>query len=254
MGPVLAQQHASSLQSYHRARRALDAGIVALGGLDKLRGIQTISVRHQGQSFWRNQSPKVSPPFAATPTKGLLVLNFDGTRVIWDNETSFPGGFLNRNRLVVKDKEVWSENHVERRWTTVPAFTPANQAGFMRRFPHYILLNAFDRAAQLRWLGEANVAGKKQDVITYSTDDGQQLTLYLDARTHLFTKWEQLYTDPQTGDALLEVVYAGYQEIAGVKIPTGRRLRRAGETAEDVSFTDVEINREIPERLLQKPS
>jgi glyoxylase-like metal-dependent hydrolase (beta-lactamase superfamily II) len=252
-GPISAQQ-GTALESYQRARRVLDASIAATGGLAKLRGINSVLVRHEGVAYWRNQSPKAAGPWASTPTTGLLVVDYRGNRLFWDNATAFPGGFNNRSQLMISPTEGWGSNPYERRWFSVPNPNINNNRNLLRRLPHYFVLDALERSAHLRWLGEGSFDGKPQDIVTYSAGDGQQFTLYIDRQTHLLTKYEQLYTDAQVGDALLEVIWPAYRLVDGIQVPTGRVLRRVSEEAENVRFTEFAINPPQPDSLFQKPA
>ena len=247
-------QDASSLQSYQRARRALDASVAAMGGLEKLRGINSVLVRHEGRGFWRNQSPSATGPAASTTTNGLLIVDFQNGRLFWDNATAFPGGFDNRSQLMISPQEGWGANPYERRWFSVPNPNISNNRNLLRRLPHYFLIDALDRAGQLRWVGPGSFRGRRQEVVTYAASDGQQFTLFFDASTHLLTKYEQLFTDVQAGDALLEVIWPGYRLVDGIQVPTGRELRRVNAAAEEVRFTEFAINPPLPDSLFQKPA
>lgn len=251
--PVVAQE-VSALTSYQRARQVLDASIEAMGGLERLRAIDRVLVRHEGVGFWRNQSPSATGPWASTPTTGLLVVDFQGNRLFWDNATAFPGGFNNRSQLMISPTEGWGANPYERRWFSVPNPNINNNRNLLRRLPHYFVLDALDRSSHLRWLGEGTFQGKPQDVMTYAASDGQQFTLFFDRQTHLLTKYEQPMTDPQVGDALLEVIWPEYRLVDGVQVPAGRVLRRVNEAAEDVRFTEFVINPQLPDSLFRKPA
>ncbi len=244
----------NSLQSYQRARRALDASIQAMGGLERLRGINTVLVRHEGQGIWRNQSPRAVAPWASTPASGLLAIDFRGYRLFWDVATAFPGGFNNRSQLMISPAEGWGASPYERRWFTVPNPNINNNRNLLRRLPHYLLLEALDRPAHLRWQGAGSYRGRPQDIIAFAASDGQLFSLFLDRETHLPAKYEQLVSDPQTGDAILEVAWPSYRQVDGVQVPSGRLLRRAGEDAENVRFTGFTINEPLPDSLFQKPS
>ena len=250
--PLTAQ--ISSLESFQRARRVLDASLAAMGGLEKVRSINSVRVRHEGVGHWRNQSPKATGPAASTATNGLLIVDFQNGRLFWDNATAFPGGFDNRTQLMISPREGWGANPYEKRWFSIPNPNINNNRNLLRRLPHYFIIDALERSSHLRWMGEGTFGGKKQDVVTYSASDGQQFTLFFDASTHLLTKYEQLFTDAQTGDALLEVVWPGYRQLDGIPVPTGRVLRRVNEEAENVRFTEFVINPPLPDSLFQKPA
>jgi glyoxylase-like metal-dependent hydrolase (beta-lactamase superfamily II) len=226
-----------------------------MGGLERLRGITSVLVRHEGQTYWRNQSPAVDPPYAVTPLSGLLTIDFAAGRYLWDNANSFPGGFFNHNRTVIVGREGFGANLIERRWFTIPNASLTTQRNQFRRLPHYILLSALDRAASLRWLGRGTFQGRPQDVVTTSTEDnGIQLALFFDGTTHLLTKTEQAYTDPERGDAVAEVVFPSYREMDGLKVPTGRQVRRAGSLGEDVRYTEFLVNTVLSDTLFQRPA
>jgi glyoxylase-like metal-dependent hydrolase (beta-lactamase superfamily II) len=243
-----------SLESYQRARQVLDAGVAAMGGAEKLRGITSVLVRHEGRGVWRNQSPSATGPAASTPTSGVLIVDFQGGRLFWDNATAFPGGFENRSQLMISPREGWGANPHEKRWFSIPNPNISNNRNLLRRLPHYFLIDAVERSGHLRSLGQGNFRGRRQDIVTYSSSDGQQFTLFFDASTHLLSKYEQLFTDAQTGDALLEVAWPGYRLVDGIQVPTGRVLRRVNDDAEDVRFTEFVINPPLPDSLFQRPA
>jgi len=250
-----AQQDPGSLGSYRRARAVLDQAIAAHGGLERLRGITTLVLRHEGQFFNRNQSHRVAPPYDPTPSNGRLVVDQPRGRLLWETETGFPGGFRNRSRVVLAGADSWNANLIERRWFRVEGPQATNiRLGVLRRLPRFLLLNALERSTQLRSLGEATFKGKPHDVVTYAGEDGQQLTLYFDRATHLLSKYDQVYTDPQTGDALAEIVYPGYRPVDGMPFPIGRQLWRVGEMVEDVRFLDPVINGPLPDSVFARPA
>jgi glyoxylase-like metal-dependent hydrolase (beta-lactamase superfamily II) len=248
-----AQHSATTLESAQRARRVLDEALAATGG-ERLRAVRTILVRHEGVNLNRNQSRRVAAPYDTTPNRGTLALDLAGGRFAWDLETGYPGGFHNWNRIVVTSSQGWSANPLERRWFTLQANIPTLRQNLSRRLPHAILLEAADRAQTLRWLGSADHEGRPQDVLAYATADGQQLSIYIDRSTHLLTKVEQAFTDPLTGDALFEMLASEYRNVGGIQIPAHRVLRRAGEIAEDVRFTDIRVDEPLADSLFSKPA
>jgi glyoxylase-like metal-dependent hydrolase (beta-lactamase superfamily II) len=90
-------------------------------------------------------------------------------------------------------------------------------------------------------------------VITYAAEDGLQ-TLFLDRKTGTLSKLEQLFTDPLTGDALLEILYEDYLPVGSIRMPNRRILRRAGETVEEVRFLDIAVDGPFPDSLELKPT
>lgn len=250
--PLAGQEGTLVLQSYQKARQVLDQALAAHGGLKALRDVERITVRHEGTFYNRNQSRRVVEPYDPTPSNGLLVVDYRGGRLIWEQESGFPGGFLNLARLVITPAGGWQANLRERRWFTIQNTAPPHR-NLLRRLPQTHLLAAADRVASLRWLGEVTWRGRKQAVITYTAEDGQQ-TLFLDRKTGTLSKLEQLFSDPLTGDAILEIIYEDYVPVGPIRMPTRRILRRAGETVEEVRFLDMAVDAPFPDSLEGKPA
>src|SRR6185369_7792196 len=117
---------------------------------------------------------------------------------------------------------------------------PAQLRNFQRWFPHLIVLNALERVLQARFAGEGVEGGRPQEIVEYPTEDGTLMSLYFDKSTHLLTKFELVAADPVAGDATFERVFPGYRDIQGVKFPDGRVTRQAGETTEELRYTEVQ--------------
>jgi len=68
------------------------------------------------------------------------------------------------------------------------------------------------------------------------------LSLYLDAKTNLLTRYEYLYADPMVGDAVIAQSYPAYRTVGKVKVPTGRVLYNSGGIVQETEYTEVLIN------------
>ncbi len=107
--------------------------------------------------------------------------------------------------------------------------------------PHVVLAEATLRASTLRSLGNILVNGKRQDVITYATENGQQMTLYFDSQTRLLTKYEFLTSRNVIGDAVTELIFAGYHDQDGIKIPSTRKSFTSGIPVSDIHYDNVKV-------------
>jgi glyoxylase-like metal-dependent hydrolase (beta-lactamase superfamily II) len=110
-----------------------------------------------------------------------------------------------------------------------------------------------DRAATLRWIGEDEIDGKKQKVISVLRPDNQQLSLSFDAQTNLLTRYGYIYADPVTGDSEIAQTYSGYRTVGKVKIPSARVLYNSGGVIQETEFTDVQLNTKPAESVFQGP-
>lgn len=247
-----AQQTNASQRSYQQARRVLDDGIEAMGGVEALRSIKDFTLKEKGKLHARYQSPNPEPPFATGTSEETLIV--DNERGLLFNEIrTAGGGFNNWVKTFIKGTDgqtldMWSK-------TSTPIVNPSlnNFRGQIRRLPPFVLLEALDRAPTLRWVGEDEIAGKKQRVISVIRPDNQQLALSFDGQTNLLTRYDYLYADPMAGDAVIAQIYPAYRNAGRLKLPTGRVLINSGGIVQETEYTDVQINTRPADSVFEAP-
>jgi glyoxylase-like metal-dependent hydrolase (beta-lactamase superfamily II) len=241
-----------SQHSYLQARKVLEDALEAHGGVEALRNIKDFKLKEKGITHARFQSPTPDLPFAIGTSEETLIVDLD-RGLVFDELKVVGGGFNNWNVTVIKG----AESHAYDMWskTATPIVNPSvnNFRGQIRRLPSFVVLEALDRAATLRWLGEAELDGKKQKVISVLRPDNQQLALYFDAQTNLLSRYEYLYADPIVGDSVIAQSYPAYRAIGKVKVPTGRRLYNSGGVIQEIEYTDVQINTRPAESVFAGP-
>jgi glyoxylase-like metal-dependent hydrolase (beta-lactamase superfamily II) len=249
---IKAQQPNAAQRSYLQARKVLDDAIEAHGGVEAMRGIKDFTLKEKGKLIARYQSPNADQPFAVGTSEEILIVDTERGMVFNDLKTT-NAGFNNWNRTVIKGKEgqnfdMWSR-------TATPVNNPSvnNFRGQMRRLPPIVVIEALDRASTLRLLGEDEVGGRRQKVISVMRPDNQQLTLWFDAQTNLLTKYGYLYADPLTGDSEIAQTYSGYKTVGKLKLPSGRVLYNSGGVVQETEYTEVLINTKPAENVFQGP-
>lgn len=249
---VPAQQLDASQRSYQQARRVLDDAIQAHGGLEALRAVKDFTLKEKSKVYARYQSPAAEPPFAAGTSEETLIVDTE-RGFVFDDVKAANAGFNNWNVTVIKGTEgqnydMWSK-------TVTPVANPSvnNFRGQMRRLPPFVLLEALDRAATLRWIGEEEIAGRKQKVISVIRPDNQQLALSFDAQTNLLTKYGYIYADPITGDSEIAQTYSNYRTVGKLKLPGARILYNSGGPIQEAEYTEVLINTKPAENVFQGP-
>ena len=254
--PALGQtkELTASEQSYAQARRALDAGLAAYGGLDALRTIENFTIRHEGHTVHRHQSRRPGAPYERTPLSGTLIVEGRRGRLYHDNKGSYPGGFNWHWGLMTNGKEAARVTFLERRINSTAALPPQALRGRLRWLPHNLLINAHERSVQLRSMGRANFDRRPHDVLTYANEDGQQVTVYLDARTHLVSKFELLGSDPYFGDSVQEIIFPGHRAVERFQVPTARVTRVMGEVVEEIPYTEVSFNKTYGDEQFKAPA
>ena len=250
---IVAQQLGAPQRSYQQARRVLDDAIAAHGGLEALRAIKDFTLKEKGKLHARYQSPGAEQPFAIGTSEEVLIVDTE-RGFVFDDLKTVNTGFNNWNRTVIKGTEghnfdMWSR-------TATPIVNPSvnNFQGQIRRLPPFVLLEALNRASTLRWLGEDEIGGRKQKVISVLRPDNQLLTLSFDAQTNLLTKYGYLYADPVTGDAEIAQAYSGYRMIGKLQLPSGRVLYNSGGVVQETEYTDLQINTRPAESVFVGPT
>ena len=251
---LTAGAQSASQRSYERARRALDASIQAHGGLAALRGIRDLTLRETGQHRYLHQSPSVEPPFLTNPRAETTVVDFERGRLLTELKISDPSYYVSDSATIINGNTGYTLDKWSKEFAPLPNASLANYRNhFLQRLPHHTLLEALERAASLRWLGEADYRGRKQEVITFVGADGRQTSLNFDAQTKLLTKIDFLYTDSVVGDSLFEIGFSGYRSLDGLKMPTGRSVQIAGEWQVQTEYVELKVNSQPPASLFEPP-
>lgn len=242
----------ASQRSYQQARRVLDDAIEAHGGLEALRSIKDFTLKEKGKVHARFQSPAAEPPFATGTSEETLIVDTE-RGFVYDDFKAANAGFNTWTRTVIKGNEGQTYDMWSKTSTPIVNASVNNFRGQIRRLPPFVLLEALDRAPTLRWLGEDEIGGRKQKVISVLRPDNQQLSLSFDAQTNLLTRYGYLYADPVTGDSEIAQSYSNYRTIGKFKLPGGRTLYNSGGVIQEVEYTDLQINTKPAENIFEGP-
>ncbi len=244
----------TTVESYRKARKVLDAAVEAVGGAERINAIETVTIVRKGTTHARNQSSKVTPPYQTLPQGGQTALDLKRGWLLFENDARFPGGFVLHNRTVFRGEEDrFVLNLLTKTVQRNPSLQPSNIGFVHRLFPPLLLRKALQRATTLRWLGEAELKGRAHDVIGFAWDDGGAFSLYVDSETHLLTKYELLFPDALTGDAVAELYFPSYTTLKGLQVPSGYLQVIAGEKASEIEYTDVKIDEPLDAPLSHVP-
>jgi len=242
----------ASQRSYQQARRVLDDAIEAHGGLEALRGIKDFTLKEKGKVYARYQSPGAEQPFSAGNSEETLIVDTE-RGLVYDDLKTANSGFNTWTRTVIKGNEGQTYDMWSKTATPIVNASVNNFRGQMRRLPPLVLIEALDRAATLRYLGEDEFGGRKQKAISVIRPDNQQLSLSFDAQTNLLTRYGYLYADPVTGDSEIAQSYSGYRSVGKLKLPAARVLYNSGGVIQEVEYTDLQINTKPAESAFAGP-
>ncbi|MGH7630169.1 MAG: MBL fold metallo-hydrolase [Gemmatimonadales bacterium] len=249
---AVAQQQSVVTRSYVEARAVLDRGIEALGGLEALRGLENVRVEFDGEGFARNQSRRPEGAYERTPRRGTFVLDAKRNAARFEFDYQFIGGIPFRNLTLMRGDTAIAMDLTQR----VAVAAPGNTMTIVSRsrMPHFLLLQALDRAATLRSLGRATLDGAPQNVISFAAANGAQLTIYLDAASGLPSALETFGPDLVTGEAPTRFRYSDWKAAGNLKVPGRRVLSVAGEPLESVAYRTVRVNQPTHDSLYLLPA
>jgi glyoxylase-like metal-dependent hydrolase (beta-lactamase superfamily II) len=231
-------------RSHQRATRVLDAAVEAIGGTAAVNGVRAVRMKLAGESTPRLQNPNAQAPFTPAAYQEEAVLDLAQNRLALTISNK-GGGFRGNNRIVVAGGSGQNFDLLNRTVTTIGAPGVQNQlAVYQRRLPSLILRTALQRAATLRYLGEDTLGGAKHHVITFVHQDPVQMSLYIDAKTNLISKYEMIYPDTLTGDEASELSFANYRKVGGLMVPSTFVWKQAGDVTAKWSY-DVEFDPQL---------
>lgn len=242
-----------TFDSYSKARAVLDRSVAAYGGLKELRTIENVTFRIEGDTVHRNQSKKTFTS-DRTPFKAEYIIDVKNTRYRQQQDGHYPGGFDWVNGFAINKTEGASWDVLRGTFNPIPNVAPANFRGRLRAIPQFIVLNAVDRSSRLRYLGDANFDGRAHSVVSYSNEDGLELSLYIDNKTSLLSKFETMVTDPFTGDTVAEVAFTGYKQESGRWVPAGRIERRGADLINDFHYANMSFNATLTDENFKLPA
>lgn len=241
--------------SYRQARRILDGGVQALGGLSALASAQNFSLKMSGQSYEIFSSQAPDPPFDKSSFTRSVYVDTSHHRIVAEEKissTTFPYTWWTRDIANGADEYFINLQMKTVAHTANPEW--AEYRNWLQLISYTILTEALERAATLRLIGHAVFQGRQQDVISFATAGGQAVTLYFDARTKLLTKHEYLYTRNASGDTSRAYVFTGYHDVGGMEVPGGRIGYNAGYLASEAAYTEIKFNQQPGESLFDLPA
>ena len=253
------------LRSYLQARRVLDAGVEAMGGLEAVRSVKTVRRQlaggwtnpFQGQHPYAVAGPSLTPPPTLFSDEFLSFIDYGGNRWFESlNESNSSGDRILQIDVVTGDAGFESFAYFDEKPIYHPfdaSDLPSLRAEKFRRYPEGLLRMALDRPETLQWVGAAEEFGRKQQVISFADSMGTRLLLYFDQESSLLTKSEYLREQAVVGDTYAEVLYSDYRQVGNLKLPFHYMDRVAGLAIEDVQASSIEVNAALPEERFQPP-
>ena len=225
--------------SYRRGTEILAQAVAAHGGAAAISAITSASFRWEGFDYAPTQGhvPSVSWDTSGNgrPARHDVQVDFAASRLLWDREFLFPGGYVNAVRIAVNGGELLAYNPLRDRGmggttysrdtTRVPARRNIASAG--ATMPVLLLRAALARAGTVRFLGEVAEGGRRERAISFSGPDGETMNVYFDAATNLMTRSEDMGSG-SLGDEVDTYHFLDYDSTGGLMVPRRMEVRWNG--------------------------
>jgi len=215
------------------AKTLLDRVVEAMGGLEKLRAVRTVTARQVVTM------PGPSGPIDAEATSYIAYPN--QFRV----ETKIPEGLLISG---FDGSTAWTRDPQGTRDAPEPMAVEARSN--LQRDVIRLLLGAEDGSLRVRTLQDTrNEQGLNVRTLELSTSTSSPIILSIDAETMRVTK--QAYAAGPGGQALVEERFSDYRAVDGVQMPFSAE-RRVGPISVKRRVLDIQINRPLEPSLFKR--
>lgn len=253
MTATVALPQSFTLDSFAKAKAVLDKSVAAYGGREALSSISNVSMRFAGESVHRNQSRRPGD-LDRTPYTGEFVIDLKNSRAMQTQKGHYPGGFDWHNGFVIDAGNRISFDLIRKTSNPPGPVSPGVFRGTIRWLPQLVLLTVLERADTLRYLGKTTYDKRPHEVIDYVSPDNSRLALYIDEQTGFLSKFEIMFTDRFSGDAVLETRFPGQRKVGNYIVPSARVHVIEGDVViNDFRYADVTFNTDLRPEIFKVP-
>lgn len=231
-----------TLESYHRAFAAVERSLRALGGSEGVAALDAVSFTVELVVKAVYQSPRPEPPYLDVPVTLEVEAAADRRWARVSTDTAFPDASF-RTILLLGPAGGAEIDPATGRSTAAP-ITWQDFARDFRRSPHLVIRDAWERRAQLRSLGTAEVGGVVCDLVTFPYFGRQELTVAIDPQGRVLGL-ELLVDDLLTGDAAVVTSFSEYRRDGDRWFPGRLRQVEAGVVAVEGRYRRLAVGGEV---------
>jgi glyoxylase-like metal-dependent hydrolase (beta-lactamase superfamily II) len=237
--------------------------VTAMGGAEKLKGIQTVVMKGGTGTRTRvGQLPKAGAPDAIAQLKNVVeTLDLANGRAALDYELAIDTFMMHRIEVLTKhgDKPIGLET-VDN--VTIAVGVPGlfswgtqNSPEFLlKRNPISIVLAAVDSASASEGAQDEEFNGKVHKHFHAKTALGEDVGLYFDPESKLLAGFQVMDTETMLGDVDAQYIFGDYKSVDGVMLPHHITIRKAGENYSDIQFASAAINDAAAQNVFVVPA
>ena len=236
-------------------RQVAQDAVTAMGGAQKLMGLQTLIMSGGTGTRTKVGQAKTAtgPDQIGELSNDVETLDLAGGRAAYDYDIKVGDFVQHRHEVLTKSgegdgaKEVGVESIEGVTFATTPAglFSWGTQNSpdwLLRRNPVNIALAAADSAPADQTAQDKEFDGKMLKAVTGKTHDGEDMELYYDPATKMLAGFEVLDTEPMLGDVKAQYILSDYKAVGDVQLPHHIKLVKGGEPFSEVTFASIVAN------------
>jgi len=241
---------AAACSSQPTARQLGQDAVAAMGGLDRLNAVKTLTMSGGvGTRFRHGQTVKVGDPEPAGMLKNVIeTLDRENGRAALDYELAI-GAFSQHRREIlttINGRPVGLEDVAGRPLAVMSSSglfswgTQNHPEFLLRRNPVTVALAAADLPDEMP--EDKSFEGRMLKAAAAKLPSGESITIYFDPESRLIAGFEALDTESMLGDAPSQYVFGDYKDVGGLKLPHSITIRKGGQPYSAVQYASASVN------------
>jgi len=246
-------------------RDMVDSSIAAMGGLDRLQGIETIVRTGSGsRTIFGQERMAGDEPRAAEVTNYTESLDFLGGRAALEYDMTF--GTFQQHRRETLTKHGRGANAMPVGYTMVgdrgTVVSPNALPGYSVFDSPQMALNrdvlnlmffaneAVATTTRVAMLNDFNGAPARRVEISF---EGQSTQLYFEPETSVLLGFELMETDPYLGDVPVQYSLGDYRDVDGLMVPHQMGITKNSVEFSSMRYDSITINGSLDEEIFSVP-
>ena len=216
-----------------QARKILKAAIRAKGGLANIANIKDITVKSKSKLFSAEGEPEVQITlYIKVPDKLRYIESAQGQEGI----------------MVVNGDQGW----LKRRDSIqeLPIEVVRSLKWQIQNNDDFIFLKVKQPDYQFKYVGTRALNETRADVIQMIDPAGNEMTLYLDTKSHHLVK---LVRQGSPAEGQIEALFSDYRKLGGVMTPFHSKEFRGGQLVSETQILEAKFNSGLSDDLFKKP-